>query len=65
MKMKEWVRRALRTFMQAAVGYVVAVCPNINFADTSVLKATAIGIAVSAIAAGVAAVMNADINHLK
>ena len=62
---KEWLRRALRTFVQAAVGYAVVVVPNIDFNDTSALKTTLVGAGVSAVAAGIAAVMNADINHLE
>lgn len=60
---KEWLRRAVRTFIQAAVGYVVAAVPTIDFDNTSILKTALVGVAVSAIAAGIAAVMNADINH--
>ena len=55
---KEWLRRTIRTFVQAAIGYVVIVVPNIDFADTSALKTTLIGVGVSAVAAGAAAVMN-------
>lgn len=57
--MKIWVKRALRTFLQAAVGYLVVALPTVDFtADGSVLKSTLCGIAVSGIAAGLAAVMN-------
>lgn len=63
--MKEWVKRALRTFGQAAAGYLIAVVPNVDFENTSALKTTLIGIAVSSIAAGIAAVMNMDLNHKK
>jgi len=62
---KEWLRRALRTFIQAAAGYIVAVVPNVDFTDTSVLKTTLVGIGVSAVAAGIAALMNADLNHIQ
>ena len=62
---KEWLRRAIRTFVQAAVGYAVLVVPNIDFTDTSALKTTLIGVGASAIAAGISAVMNADINHVQ
>lgn len=63
--MKDWLKRAIRTFIQAAVGYAVVVVPNVDFNDTSALKTTLIGIGVSAVAAGIAAVMNADWNHFK
>ena len=62
---KEWLRRAIRTFVQAAVGYIVVVIPNIDFSDTSALKTALVGAGVSAVAAGIAAVMNADINHIE
>ncbi len=55
--MKEWIRRALRTFFQAAVGYAAVAIPAIDFEGDG-LKATLIGIGVSAISAGLAAVMN-------
>ena len=55
--MKEWIRRALRTFFQAAVGYAAVAIPAIDF-DGDGLRATLIGLGVSAISAGLAAVMN-------
>lgn len=61
---KEWLRRAVRTFGQTAIGYIVMVVPNIDFSNTSALKTTLIGVGVSAVAAGIAAVMNADVNHV-
>lgn len=58
---KETLRRAGRTFLQAAVGYVAA---NIAFIDFSaaddVLYSALIGLAVSAFAAGFAAIMNLE-----
>ena len=57
--MKNWVKRALRTFGQAAVGYLAVALPTISFTDdVSALKTTLIGVGVSAIAAGLSAVMN-------
>lgn len=56
--MKNWIKRALRTFIQAAVGYAVVALPAINWEDTSALKGALIGIGVSSIAAGISAVMN-------
>lgn len=58
MKMKEWAYRALRTFLQSAVGYIVIALPNIDFSEQSKAKTALIGIGVSAVAAGLAAVMN-------
>ena len=56
---KEPVKRAVRTFGQAAVGYILA---NIAFIDLSsgkdVAKPALIGLGVSAVAAGLSAVMN-------
>lgn len=63
MMQKEWFKRAVRTFIQAAAGYIVAAVPTIDFENTSILKTTLVGVAVSAIAAGISAVMNADLNH--
>ncbi len=51
---KTYVKRALRTFLQTAVGYIAV---NIATTDLSV-KSAVLGLAVSAISAGVAAVMN-------
>lgn len=55
--MKEWIRRALRTFFQAAVGYAAVAIPAIDF-DGDGLRAALIGLGVSAISAGLAAAMN-------
>lgn len=51
---REPVRRALRTFVQAACGYVVV---NIASLDMDV-KSAVRGFVVATIAAGIAAVMN-------
>lgn len=51
---KTCVKRAVRTFIQTAVGYVAV---NIAATDLSV-KSAVLGLAVSAVAAGIAAVMN-------
>jgi len=56
--MKNWVKRALRTFLQAAVGYAVVALPAINWQDTGALRGTLIGLGVSALAAGISAAMN-------
>ncbi len=51
---KPCVKRAVRTFIQTAVGYIAV---NIAATDLTV-KSAALGLAVSAVAAGIAAVMN-------
>ncbi|EXM40961.1 hypothetical protein RASY3_01705 [Ruminococcus albus SY3] len=56
--MKNWVKRAIRTFIQAAVGYAIVALPAIDWQDTSALRGTLIGLGVSAIAAGISAAMN-------
>lgn len=56
--MKPWIKRALRTFMQAAVGYIAVALPTIEWSDTSAAKAALVGLGVSAVSAGLAAVMN-------
>jgi hypothetical protein len=55
--LKNWVKRAIRTFIQTALGYICVAIPAVDWND-SALKATLVGIGTSAIAAGVAAVMN-------
>lgn len=58
--MKEMLRRALRTFVQTAGAYIAAnlVCATSGITDLGVLKTVLIGLAVSSVAAGLAAVMN-------
>ena len=51
---KTYVKRALRTFLQTAMGYIAV---NIAATDLTV-KSAVLGLAVSAVSAGVAAVMN-------
>lgn len=51
---KNCVKRALRTFLQTAVGYIAV---NIAATDMSV-KSAVLGLVVSAVSAGMAAVMN-------
>lgn len=58
---KETLRRAGRTFLQAAIGYIAANVAIIDFnAPKDVLYSALIGVAVSAVAAGVAALMNLE-----
>lgn len=59
--MKETIKRAARTFVQAAAGYIVANAAlyiGSDFSDMHVVKTVLVGIGVSAVAAGLAAVMN-------
>lgn len=60
MKLKEMIKRALRTFIQTAGGYIAAnlVCATAGITDLGVLKTVILGLAVSSVAAGLAAVMN-------
>ena len=61
---KETARRALRTFIQAAVGFiasnVVLQVSGVTWDDISTIKSAGIGLIASALAAGAAAVMNLE-----
>ena len=58
---KETWRRALRTFLQVAVSYIATNLFVVDFtAESKVLTSALIGLAVSAGAAGLAAVMNLE-----
>lgn len=58
---KETLRRALRTFIQAFVAYVAANLFVVDFsAGVEVWKSALIGVLMSALAAGMAAVMNLE-----
>lgn len=53
---KEWLRRAVRTFIQTAAGYI-----SVNIVTTDLtVKSAVLGLAVSAVSAGVAAMMNLE-----
>ena len=56
-KKKEWLYRAIRTFIQAALGYAAANIALIELTDSTAVKT----LLASAISAGLAAIMNADI----
>ena len=60
--MKETIRRAFRTFVQTATGYIVTNIAILSdpetLQNTDILKTTIIGLIISAISAGLAAVMN-------
>ena len=56
---KNCVRRALRTFVQTAIGYLAVNIAVVDFsADKAALKSCLVGLGVSAVSAGVSAVMN-------
>ena len=56
---KNCVRRALRTFFQTAIGYLAVNIAVVDFsADKAALKSCLVGLGVSAVSAGVSAVMN-------
>lgn len=58
---KETWRRALRTFLQAAASYIAVNICVVDFnAGSDVLKSALIGLGASALAAGIAAVMNLE-----
>lgn len=61
---KKCLKKALRTFIQTAVGYAVtnvSLCfTGADLANGDYLKDALIGLAVSAISAGIAAVMNLE-----
>ena len=55
--MKTGVKRAIRTFIQAAIGYLAVALPSVDFEGDG-LKAALVGLGVSTVSAGLAAVMN-------
>ena len=59
---KECIIRALRTFLQTTIGYVLANISlhlgGIDFTDDNILKNALAGLVVSAFSAGASAVMN-------
>ena len=59
--MKEMMIRSIRTFFEAAIGYIcanVAVAFTEDTSDMNVAKAALVGLLVSSVVAGVAAVLN-------
>lgn len=57
----ETIRKAKRTFIQAAIGVIAANIPFIDFSSSKeVLKSALISLLATAIAAGLAAVMNKE-----
>lgn len=57
---KEPVRRAIRTFLQAAVGYFATAWTTGYNAELGFTKQVVIGLIVSSIAAGLSAAMNIE-----
>lgn len=59
---KECAKRTFRTFIQTACGYAVTnislACNGIDFTDGDALLNVLVGLAISSVSAGVAAVMN-------
>lgn len=57
--MRNWIKRAIRTFAQTAFGYISVNIVAVDWsADRSVVKTAVIGLGISAMAAGLSAVMN-------
>ncbi|MGN0457718.1 MAG: hypothetical protein ACI4IL_01935 [Eubacterium sp.] len=55
------IKRALRTFIQSAIAYITVNAVCINFSETEGgVKSALIGLAVSAVSAGIAGVMNME-----
>lgn len=58
---KQTLIRALRTFIQTAIGYAAINIVAIDFsASKQVLKSALIGLGVAAVSAGISAVMNLE-----
>jgi NADH:ubiquinone oxidoreductase subunit K len=63
---KQTAKRAVRTFIQSAVAYVAVNITLVDFSSSkSVVKSSLIGLAVSAIASAISAVMNLESKDLK
>ena len=58
---KETFRRMIRTFFQAAISYIAVNIVIVDFnATEDVLKSALVGVGVSALSSGIAAVMNLE-----
>ena len=56
---KETAKRTARTFIQAAVGYIAVNLAVVDFSEgKDIVKSALIGLCISAVAAGISAVMN-------
>lgn len=60
--MKETIKRAFRTFIQTAIGYIVTNIAVLSepetLKNTNIFKTAIIGLIISAISAGIAGAMN-------
>lgn len=58
---KNTIKRALRTFVQTALGYLAVNVAVVDFsAEKQLIKSALCGLGVSAVAAGLSAVMNLE-----
>lgn len=58
---KETIKKAVRTFVQTALGYAAVNIALINFsAEKALLKQALTGLAISAVSAGLSAAMNLE-----
>ena len=58
---KQTINRSVRTFFQSAIAYISVNLMLVNFADKSdALKNALVGLLISAISAGISAVMNLE-----
>lgn len=58
---KETIRRALRTFVQTAVGYIAVNIAVVDFtASGEVIKSALVGVLIAGVSAGISAVMNLE-----
>lgn len=58
---KETLKKAARTCLQTALGYIITNIVFVDFTgDKDVIKSALIGLCVSALSAGIAAVMNLE-----
>lgn len=58
---KQTIYRSVRTFFQSAIAYISVNLMLVNFADKSdTLKNALVGLLISAISAGISAVMNLE-----
>lgn len=57
---KETLKRALRTFLQTAIAYIAVNIAVVDFSEKEAAKSAVIGLIVSSVAAGLAAVMNLE-----
>ena len=61
---KESLRRALRTFLQVVIGYILANIVVIDFTSSKeIIRSAVLGLIISALSAGIAAVMNMEVKN--